>query len=603
MSFTRWKLRSLGAALTLSLALAGAACTKKEDDGHLQVYHGAHQDSVKSIDPANAYDSISLDVVPNIYETLYQYDYLAETYRTIPLLAADMPKYSADRLTVTIPIKRGIRYQDDKCFPDGKGREVKAQDFIYGMKRLAHPGVQSQGWWIFDGKIVGINAFQEKLAKAPREQLAQLFGGEIEGLRALDDYTIQIKLVKPYPQLLYILSMSFTAPMPHEAIKEYADDKGNLNENAVGTGPFTLKSWDRGHRLVLERNPNYHPEFYPTQGSAEYRKRGLLADAGKTLPFLDRIVLNVMKEPQPQWLGFMRGELDLMPVPKDNFATAITNQVNLSPELAAKGIRLNIATGVRFYFINFNMKDKVLGENKFLRQAISSAISREKWIETFTNGRGRKMVNALPPGLPDRPKTDKIKYDFDLARAKELMKKAGYPDGKGLPPISMDMRGADSVSRQMGEFFMQQFAQIGIQLNVIYNTFPAYLQKEKEGNLQISYGGWAVDYPDGENVFQLLYGPNKAPGPNAANFQNPQMDKLYEQISVMESGPKRAALMQQMDDILQEELPWAMGYYHAEYRLSQPWLINYRADGIIPGIYKYVRIDKEVKKRYRETAK
>lgn len=557
---------------------------------------------MKDVDPANAYDGVSLEVVPQIYETLYQYSYLAETYKIVPLLAADMPKYSSDRLTVTIPVKRGIKFHDDPCFKEtgGKGREVKAQDFVYGFKRLALPSLQSQGWWIFDGKIVGINAFHDKLTEASKADYPKLMNEPVAGLKALDDYTLQIKLIKPYPQLLYILAMSFTAPIPHEAITAHGDERGHLNEKAVGTGAFTLKQWDRGHKIILERNPNYHPEFYPMEGSIDYRKKGMLADAGKPLPFLDKVIYNVIKEPQPQWLSFMKGELDLLTIPKDNFTAAITNQVNLSPDLAAKGIRLSIETGARFYYISFNMKDKLLSSSKHLRQALSAAVDRDKWIEIFTNGRGKKMVNALPPGIPDRAKTNRIKYDYNPAQAKELLKKAGYPEGRGLPTINFDMRGADSVNRQMGDFFTQQFAAIGVKLNVIYNTFPAYLEKMKQGNLQVSYGGWGLDYPDAENVYQLLYGPNKAPGPNEANYDNPELNKLYEQMAVMESGPRRTEIVQRMDEILQEDCPWALGYYHTEYDLSQPWLLNYRSNEIIMNKYKYYRVNKDVKKRYLE---
>jgi oligopeptide transport system substrate-binding protein len=582
-----------------SMSLTCAGCTKKWGDTNNPVLRVSIPDDAKSLDPANAYDGISLDIVPDIYETLYQYDYLSETYKVIPLLAADMPKYSSDRLTVTIPIKRGVKYQDDPCFKEtgGKGREVKAQDFVYGLKRLAIPSIQSQGWWVFDGKITGINAFHDKLSALPKAEARKHWEDPV-GIKALDDYTLQIKLIKPYPQLLYVLVMTFASPVPREAITAYGDENGNIHDHPVGTGPFQLKKWNRGHKIILARNPNHHPEFYPLQASPVYKKQGLLLDSGRPLPFLDEISFVLIKEPQPSWLGFMRGELELMGIPKDNFAQAITPQMELSQELKNKGIKLSLATGARFYYVSFNLKDKLLGGNKHLRQAISSAINRDEWIDLFTNGRGKKMISALPPGIPDRPKTEKIKYDYNIAQARELLKKAGYPDGKDLPMLNFDMRGADSVSRQMGEFFTKQFADVGIKLNVIYNTFPAFLEKMKQGNLQLSYGGWGLDYPDAENVYQLLYGPNKAPGPNESNYDNPEMNKLYEQMAVIESGPKRAAIVQRMDDILQEDCPWAMGYYHTSFNLSQPWVLNYRADGIITNTHKYLRIDLEIKKRY-----
>lgn len=593
----------LGISGCLIAAISFSSCTKSEEDPKLAIFHGSLGDDAKTLDPANAYDSVSLEIVPQIYETLYQYAYLADTYKVVPLLAADMPKYSADRLTVTIPIRKGIKFQNDAAFKStqGKGRELTAEDFVYAWKRLADPRIESQGWWIFDGKIAGINAFHDKMTAAKsKEEAAKSFGDKIAGIQALDSQTLQIKLMQPYPQLLYILSMSFTAPVAREAVEAYGDEKGNLTEHPVGTGPFILSKWERDRRFVLDRNPDYHTEFFPTEMAQTYRQQGMAGEIGKQLPFLDRISIRVIKENQPRWLSFMKSELDLMGIPKDNFNSAITNQVNLSPELAARGIRLSIETGATFYYISFNMKDKLLGQNKFLRQALSSAIDRDKWIEVFTNNRGKKASTALPPGIPDRPASAKLKYDFNPERAKELLAKAGFPNGQGLPALNFDLRGSDSVSRQMGELFTAQFAAIGVKLNVIPNTFPAYLEKAKKGNLQIALGGWQMDYPDAENVYQLLYGPNQSPGPNETNYDSPEMNKLYKQMAVLESGPKRAALIQKMDELLQEDSPWALGYYVASYELSQPWLANYRSSDLIQNRYKYYRIDKATKARYLE---
>jgi oligopeptide transport system substrate-binding protein len=589
----------------LSLLIFG--CTKKVDDGNLQVVYQSQIDDVKTWDPANAYDSNSLEYVPSIYETLYEYAYLSDVYKLQPLLAADMPKFSADHKTVTIRLRHDVKFQDDPAFKEtqGKGRGLTAQDFIYEIKRLALPGIDSQGFWIFDGKMVGFNTFHDKLGKAAnQDEIKKIMQSEqIEGAQALDDYTLQFKFVKPYPQLLDVLAMTFTSPVPHEAIEAYQDEKGNLTDHSIGTGPFTLKKWERNKEIVLEKNPTYHTDFYPTDGTPEFRAKGFLADAGKTLPFLDRIVVKIVAEQQPQWLSFMKGTQDIIVLSKDNFPQAIVNQVNLSPEMAAKGVRLDIESGVRFYYISFNMWDAVLGKNKYLRQAIAAATDREKWIEIFTNGTGKKATTALPPGILDRPANSEIKYDFDLAKAKALLAKAGYPEGKGLPVLNFDMRGADSTNRQMGDFFSAQWARIGIKTNVIYNTFPAYLEKAKKGNLQISYGGWAMDYPDAENVYQLLYGPNKAPGPNDANYDNPEMNKLYEQIAITEPGPKHAALIKQADDILQEDCPWGLGYYHTIYFLTQPWILNFRGSEIITNKYKYLRVNTDVKKRYLESSK
>lgn len=602
MSFTGR--RASAALLSLSaVVLVGlVGCTQKKHDLDANAFYGSVFDDAKTFDPANAYDEYSVQFAANVYETLYQYAYLAKTYEVVPLLAADMPKYSADKLTITIPLRHDIHYAADPIFklPDGKGRVVTAPDFIFGIKRLANPRINSSGWWTVDGKIVGINAFHDKLLKAEKTDFAKSFAGPVEGLQALDDFTLQIKLTKPYPQLPFILAMSFTAPIAPEAFAAYADEKGNLNEHPVGTGAYVVKEWARNRRLVFERNHDFHSEFYPSSGDDEFRKKGLLADSGKRLPFLDRLEFSIIREEQPSWLSFMHGDLDRMTIPKDNFTSAINNQVNLQPELSSKGIRLSIDPGVTYFFVAFNMKDKLVGSNKLLRQAFSCAIDRDRWIEIFTNGRGKKQTNTLPIGTPGRPDGATLKYDYNLARAKHLLKQAGFPEGRGLPALRFDMRAADSTSRQMGDFFQRELGKIGIKLEVIYNTFPAFLEKTKKSDLQVYYGGWSLDYPDAENAYQILYGPNRAPGPNEVSFDNPEFNQLYEKMSVLETGPARTAMIQRMDDIVQEEAPWALGYYAADYHLSQPWLLNYRPSRILNNTFKYYRIDREIKRRYLE---
>lgn len=582
--------------LVATLLSAGPACTRRgADDAGAQVHRAMLGDDLKSLDPAVPYDEISLRVAGQIHETLYQYDYLSETYRLVPLLAADQPRISKDRLTMTIPVRTDVRFQADPAFKtaDGKGRLLTAHDFVYAWKRIAQPRLQSQGWWIFEGRVRGMDALRERLAKAATaEERAQALAEPVEGLRAIDDRTLEIRLTRPYPQLPHALAMSFTAPMAREVVEAYADETGAVHDRAVGTGPFRLERWDRGHRVRLARNPDFHPDFYPVKADPALRERGLLADAGKPLPFLDAIEFRIIKESQPAWLSFLKGELDALGIPKDNFAQAVDAQGALRPELAAKNIALTVEPSVTFWFVSFNQKDPLLGRNRALRQALSSAIDREEWIDVFTNGRGRKMTSALPPGVADRPKGAALKYDFDLVRAKALLKQAGYPEGKGLPELRFDLRGADSTSRQMGEFFARQFARVGVKLTPVYNSFPAFLDKAKRGDLQVFLGGWTMDYPDAENVYQLLYSRNAAPGPNDANFANAEYDRLYERMAVLEPGAERAALIAKLDALVQEEVPWAFGYSSTAYSLRHPWLKNFRFVEMMQNKYKYWRIQR-----------
>ena len=569
-----------------SMALSG--CTRKDPDAGKMVFHRIIADDLKSLDPAAAYDEGSLEVLPNIMEALYQYDITSDVYRVVPLLAADLPTFSKDHLTLRIPLRAGVRYQDDPIFPDGKGRALKASDFVFAVKRLADPRVDGQGSWIFEGKLKGFDAFQKKLRDASKEKLAEVFAKtDIDGIRALDDSTLELKLVKPYPQILHVLTMTFVAPVPPEAVAKYGDEKGRIDGHPIGTGPFRFVQYDRGHEAVIERNPSFRGDPLP---------KGAGIDAGKPMPFLDRIRFTIVKENQPAWLKFLNGEAEFSKVPKDSFNQAFSPDMKLTPEMVKKNITVSLISGACFYYINFNMRDKTLG-NRYLRQAMSSAIDRAKWIELFTNNRGEKMTTVIPNGIADRVKNSAIKYDYNLTRAKELMRKAGFPDGKGLPVITFDMRGADSVSRQMGEFFTDEFAQIGVKLNVVYNTFPAFLEKQNKGQLQLSYGGWILDYPDVENGYQQLYAARQNPIINASLYDNPRYNSLYEKLAVMDPGPVRAAVVKQMDDIVQEDVPWAFGFYRNDYVLVQPWVRNFRASFFTRDGYKYYGIDLDLRKK------
>jgi ABC-type transport system substrate-binding protein len=364
-----------------------------------------------------------------------------------------------------------------------------------------------------------------------------------------------------------------------------------------------LKEWEKGSRIVLERNPQFHTEFYPTQTSNEYLNRGWLADAGKPLPFLDRIVFDLFVDKAPAWRSFIRGKTDALRIPRDNLSQAITNQVNLAPELEAKGVRLSIEASVAFNYLIFNMRDPILGRNRFLRQAISSAIDREKWIELFTGSTGQKMTSVLPPDIPGRPVAPALKFDYAPARARALLKKAGYPGGRGLPPLTLDLRGTDGYSRKLGEFLTEELAAFGIHLKIVLHGLEAFLEGARTGQFQIAFGNSSMDYPDAENLFALLYGPNAAPGPNLASFNQPRLNSWYDQISRTKAGPERTSLIHSMDALVQDEVPWVLGYYSSRYLVTQPWVLNYRNNVLILNKYKYVRVDRALKTRYLEEMK
>ncbi|HAO99152.1 MAG TPA: hypothetical protein DCQ83_03815, partial [Fibrobacteres bacterium] len=396
------------------------ACTPQRHVGH--VYRGALASNLKTFDPAQASDAYSNQSQFQIYECLYEYKYLARPYEVQPCLASSMPVVSDSGTVYTLHLRSDVEFQDDACFPNGKGRKVTAQDFIYSIKRLTDVRTQTFGWWIFDGKVKGLDEFRklsEALPPLPDSIHPDLYNREVEGLRALDDTTVRMELTRPYPYFKYILAMPYAAIIPHEAVEYYGEEFLN---HPVGTGPFVLKEWRRGLRLVFERNPKYHHGFYPSEGEASDSAAGLLADAGKPLPFLDRAEIYIFEETQPMWLNFLRGNLDRSAIPKDNYSQAVTPQRALRPELFEKGIRLRRMQELDITYICFNMDDPALGNDRKLRQAMQLGYDVETVIDRFYNGRGRRAQSLIPPGLSGYDSTFKGPYGrFDPDAARKLL--------------------------------------------------------------------------------------------------------------------------------------------------------------------------------------
>jgi len=575
----------------LLLMIAVFGCTRKDAE-YANVLRVPVKADLKTLDPANAYDEVSLDILPNVMESLLQYRYLDENMVLEPLLAESMPEVSKDGLTARVKIRRGVRFQDDPCFRanGGKGRELKARDFIFAFKRLAIPAIQSQGAWIFQERVVGYKEFETKLKDRSGEEFKAAFEDPIAGLTAPDDYTLEFKFTRPYPLLNYILAMTFTAPVPRESVETYGDRDGNLRDHPIGTGPFLLKSWEPGRRVVLSRNSNFQGTF-PSEGSPSSRTRGLLGDAGKPIPFLDGVSFEIIPDESVRMARFQKRELDLFEIMKDSAKAWILDSGRLKEEWNGTGVQLDTENSLVEYYVSFNVKDPVL-KNKYLRQAISSAIDRSRWIEGFEKGRGIPQDQLGPPGLMDRLPEAKVKYDFNLERARQLLVKAGYPEGKGLPVLNFDFRGSENVHRELGEMFVQQLGMIGIRVNPVLNSFPAYLEKAKQGKMQISLGGWTFDYPDVENGYQLLHGPNRAPGPNDSNWENPKFDELYLKIASTPPGaPGRQEWVRQAESLIQEEVPWAYGYFLRVAFLTQPRVRNHHTVLVIQNKYKYLRIE------------
>ncbi len=584
------KVRWATVCVVLAMASSWVGCTRKSNDppGTL---HLALIEKIKGMDPAQADDLYAGNMVHLVYESLYQYHYLKRPYQIVPNLAAALPEISADGKTYTIKIKQGVLFQDDASFKASscKGRELVADDIVYSLKRLADPKTVSSGWWVLEGKIVGLDDWRAASTKAGTTD----YSAPVAGLKAVDRYTVQIQLVQRNYQFIYGLAMPFTGIVPREAVEAYG--KEFLN-HAVGTGPFKLTEYNPAAKLVFAKNPTYRDETYPSEGEAGDQEKGLLADAGKKLPFADKLVYTIYVESQPQWLTFMKGGLDATSIPKDNYAQAVTPTQGLTDEMKKLGVELHRSPSLDVTHETFNMADPVIGKNKLLRQALSTAYDPVPLLELFYNNRAIAAQGPIPPGLAGYDPAFKSPYrQFSVEKAKELLAKAGYPGGKGLAPIDYATV-SSSTSRQMNEYFQKQMAAIGVQVKFNTYSWPEFQAAIKNRKGQMWGFAWGADYPDAENFLQLFYSKNTSPGPNDSNYSNPEFDRLYEKSLTLADSPERTALYVKMAQMVVEDCPWIMGVHRLNYGLTQKWLKNYKYHDIQHGIAKYLRVDPALKK-------
>lgn len=540
------------------------SCTKKADRGN--VLRDSVATNIKGLDPAQVEDIYSAKVVHQIFETLLHYNPKKRPLELEPLLLESLPEVSKDGLTHTFKLKKGIHFQDHKDFTDGKGREVNAQDIIYSWLRVCDPAIKTAGFWIFDGKIKGLNEWREQKQKGFAD-----YNTPIEGLEAKDPYTLVVKVKKPYYQFHHLLTTHYTAIVPRELIQKMGPD---FMGNPVGTGPFVMKSWTRGSQIVLDKNKNY------------WNKNLNIA--------LDQLVIREITEDQPRWLEFLKGDLDISLIPKDNFDAAIDHG-ELAPDLKAKQLGLIISDDMDILYIGFNMMDPVLGKNKYLRKAMALAHNSDLSLQKFLNGRGVLAETLIPPNIQGYDANYKNPlHNFNLQQAKDLLKKAGFPGGKGLPEIELSI-GANSTYRQMAEMFQHEMQELGIKIKISIFSFPQFIERLKNKKNQMWLVGWTGDFPEASNFYQMLHSMNESPGPNYMNFKNADYDKNYESAQSIPPGAGRKKNYDRLNAIIAEEVPMILEAHRMSYTLYHPWVKNLYRHGMIYDYYKYIQLDPDKK--------
>lgn len=644
------------------------------------IYYSSFAERPKHLDPVRSYSSNEAAFISQVYEPPLQYDFLKRPFELIPLSAETLPQVThldakgeplpqdvpAEQIAFTdyqVTIKPGILYQphpafarsedggyryfplqegalDDRFalsdFDQSGTRELLADDFVYAVKRLAFAPNHSPLAGLMSEHIRGFQEFADRAAEQHEADQAagvawtDLRAIPMSGVEAIDRYTYRIRLSGSYPQFRYWLAMNFFAPMPWEAERFHAqagmkERNLTLDWYPVGTGPFMLTENNPNLRMVLQRNPNFRGELYPSEGTPEQRAAGLLDDAGRPLPLIERAVYSLEKEAIPRWNKFLQGYYDASGIASDSFDQAVQigedGEPNLTEQMRERGIELDTAVETSIYYTGFNMLDPVVGGNpedpedmakaRKLRQAVSIAFDWEEYISIFLNGRGEVAPSPLPPGIfgyrTGEAGMNRVTHRWvngraerlPIERARELLREAGYPEGRdpssGGPLILYyDTAQTGPGSKSMLQWYTKQLDKLGIELVVRATDYNRFQEKMLKGTAQMFSWGWNADYPDPENFYFLLFGPNgkvENRGENAANFSNSEFDVLFEDMKNLPNGAARQQVIDRMNDILREQAPWMFGFFPKSFSLHHDWYNNALPHQMANNTLKYKRID------------
>jgi ABC-type transport system substrate-binding protein len=538
---------------------------------------------VSGLDPAGTQETYASLAEQRIFDALYVWDYLARPYRFVPSIAIGMPEISADGRVWTIRIRPGIYFADDPAF-GGKKRELTAADFVYEWKRVVDPRVRSPNSDLLEHKIVGLDAAAAKAKASGRFD----YDAEIQGLRAVDRYTLRLELIEPDYTFLEILDSASLRAVAREVIEKYADASGRAMHNPVGTGPYRLKEWTPGHRIILEANPGYRDERFPPAPANADAAIKAVADSmkGKRVPQIGRIEIAIIEETNPRLLMFNGGQLDMLDVPGDVAPKLIDAKGNLLPEFAARGIRLERATELSVTFAYFNMEDPVVGgytpEKIALRRAVCSAYNLPDEIRVIRNGQALPATQPLPPDIEGHVVGYKGLSPYDPATARALLDKFGYrdrdgdgfrelPDGRPLTIHQMSYVGA--VYRQYDELWQRSLREVGIRMEFQIQTFPEGFKAAHAGLLQFSSFGWNGDISD--DFMRLFYGPYAGAG-NLSRFKSPEYDALYEKSRRTANTAERNKLYEAMTKIVSAQAPWCTNVFRISSTVVAPQIRGYR---------------------------
>jgi ABC-type transport system substrate-binding protein len=552
----------LAATLWCSTALAAG-----------RVLHAYITTPETGLDPAVASDIASLGLLENLFDPLLGYDYAARPVQLRGNTAAALPVVDQQGLRYTFQIRPGIYFTPDPAF-QGKPRELTAADYIYSLKRLYDPALRSPWLSLFDGKIVGDAALKKAFS----------YDTPVAGLQAPDRYTLRITLNAPDNNFLFYLAMPAASVVAREVIEAYPGQSGN---HPIGTGPFVVGEWKRSNRIVLQANPRSH---------------ATTAD-GKRLPLLDQVEVKVAEEFQGRVLGFLRGEFDYLEQVPESMTSMVIEDGKLKSDLAARGIVLTRFPVLQTYYLWMNMEDPVIGgygkEKVALRRAIALSYDSAEDIGLLKKGFAIRAESPLPPNVLGYDPAYRSPVAYDKALAAALLDRFGYtardPDGfrraPGGMPLTLFMHSEATASgRLRDELWRKNLNAIGLRVLFKTDKKPEIIRASRLGKVQMFETNWIADFPDGDNFYQLLYGPNSGRA-NYARFNLPAYNERYQQARALADSPARQQLYREMNQLLHAYNPWVPLTHPISADLRHPWLKNYMRHPVELTTWRYLDLD------------
>jgi peptide/nickel transport system substrate-binding protein len=512
---------------TITLLLFLFACRTERDEAGLTVFRYNEFSNITSLDPAYARDQANIWACNQLYNGLLQLD---DQLRVQPCIARDW-QIDSSGTVYTFFLRSDVCFHDHPAFPDGKGRQVRAADFVYSFNRILDPALTSPGAWVF-GKVARI--------------------GEGFAFNALNDSTLQIILREPFPPFAGILTMLYCCVVPEEVVRQAGPE---FRRNPVGTGPFRFKTWKENVKLVMVRNDHY----FETEN-------------GERLPFLDAVSVTFLMDKQAAFLEFVKGNLDFMSGLDQSYKDELLTKDGRLREKYADRFKLDTEPYLNTEYLAILVdtsldivKNSPL-RHKEIRQAINYGFDREKMLRYLRNNIGYPGVHGIiPPGLPAFD-TSLVAYSYDPEKARQLVRAAGYERTELVPEITLHTT-AEYVD--LFKYLQHQLGEIGLKVTIEVNPAATLMQLKAHSKINFFRASWIADYPDEENYLSLFTSDNFAPaGPNYTHYSNRLYDSLYEKSQQAIHAEERTALYRQMNRVMIGEAPVVILYYDQVLRFT-----------------------------------